>query len=345
MSNEARTVGRGGISLWQDAYRRLRRDTLAVVCFLVLVAYVLVALMAKAGVLVNHLHGEGVVGDSTKAVADAVLFADYDDANPEESNLPPPWAPEFVKPERKAEPVVPEGPPSEPETAEARNRYHVFGTNIQGKDVLSLIANGAGISITLGLAVAAFAVIVGAAFGALAGWFGRWADEGIVWLYSTISSVPDIMLIVAIAFMFEFGFVAMFVAMGFTYWVSVARVVRGEFMKLKERDYVLAARALGLGNFRIMVQHVLPNVAHLLIISFSLLFVSAIKAEVVLSFLGVGITNEPSWGLIIQDAETELMRGLWWQITFVSVALFGIVLALQVFTDALRDALDPRLRQ
>jgi peptide/nickel transport system permease protein len=133
--------------------------------------------------------------------------------------------------------------------------------------------------------------------------------------------------------------------MACTYWVGVARIVRAEFLKLRERDYVLAARALGLSNARIMFAHVAPNVAHLLIVLFTLLFVEAIKAEVVLSFLGVGIVNEPSWGILISDAENELVKGLWWQITFTSAALFGIVLALQVFGDALRDALDPRLRQ
>jgi peptide/nickel transport system permease protein len=107
---------------------------------------------------------------------------------------------------------------------------------------------------------------------------------------------------------------------------------------------VLAAQALGFGHARIMFVHIIPNAMHLLIIMFTLLFVEAIKAEVVISFLGVGLTDEPSWGLMIQDAEAELTKGQWWQMTFTSVALFGIVLAFQVFGDSLRDALDPRLR-
>ena len=313
MSDAAPPVVGKGVSLWSDAYRRLKRERLAVVCFFVVVAYVVVAVLAKSGQLVNVLHEKQMVGDGAKRIADAVLFAGYDVAHPDR-------------------------------TEQAPSAAHLFGTNVHGKDVLGRIANGAGIAILLGISVAAIAVAVGTVLGAAAGWFGKWVDEIVVWLYSTFSSIPDVMLMIGIAFMFGRSFTSLLIAMGVTYWVGVCRVVRGEFLKLKERDYVLAARALGFGNARIMFGHVAPNVAHVLIVMFTLLFVEAIKAEVVLSFLGVGLVNEPSWGIIIQDAENELMRGQWWQMTFTSVALFGIVLALQVFGDALRDALDPRLR-
>ena len=303
---------RAGISLWQDAYRRLKREKLAVCCFAVVCLYGLVGLLSLAGVGVNELHKDGKVGQSVKSFADAALFASYD--SPSENRL------------------------AEPSGA------HWFGTDELGRDVLARIANGSGIAVSLGLLVGLIAVVIGGTLGAIAGWFGKRVDELIVWLYSTVSSIPDIMLMMGIAYLWGRGFVALFVAMGFTYWVGVCRVVRGEFLKVKERDYVLAARALGMSNARIMVQHVAPNVAHMLLIMFSLLFVEAIKAEVVLSFLGVGIENDPSWGILIQLGESGLMSGQWWQITFTSFALFGLVLALQVFTDALRDALDPRLR-
>lgn len=310
--DELTAVQQSGISLWQDAWRRLKREKLAIVCLLVVCAYGLVGLLALAGVGVNQLHHDAKVGDGVKGFADAVLFASYDD--PSENRL------------------------EEPTFA------HWCGTDELGRDVLARIANGSGIAVSLGLLVGLLAVTIGGVLGAIAGWFGKWVDELIVWLYSTVSSVPDIMLMMGIAYVAGKGFRAMFLAMAFTYWVGVCRVVRGEFMKVKERDFVLASRALGLSNARIMLQHVAPNVAHMLLIMFSLLFVEAIKAEVVLSFLGVGIENAPSWGILIQLAESGLMAGQWWQITFTSVALFGLVLALQVFTDALRDALDPRLR-
>ena len=303
-----------GVSLWRDAYRRIRRERLAVVCFFVVAAYVAVALMARAGQLVNWLHAQGSVGDGLKRFADTVLFAGYENVDSAAREQGPSLA-------------------------------HLCGTNIHGQDVLARIAHGAGIAIPLGLAVAALAVVIGTVLGALAGWFGKRVDDAIVWFSSTVSSVPDVMLMIGMAFMMGKGTNALLLSMSLTYWVGVCRVVRGEFLRLKERDYVLAARALGFGNRRIMFAHVAPNVAHMLIVLVSLLFVGAIKAEVVLTFLGVGVQNEPSWGLIIQDAENGLMVGRWWEMTFVSVALFGIVLALQVFTDALRDALDPRLRQ
>lgn len=224
-----------------------------------------------------------------------------------------------------------------------------FGTNTFGQDVMARVARGTGIALQVGFFAGVIAVLIGALLGAAAGWFGGWVDDVITWLYSTIASIPGILLIIGLGYMLkEFGetmaFAAVFIAMGLTYWVGVCRLVRAEVMKLKDRDYVLAARAMGFGNRRIVLQHVMPNVMHLLIVSFTLLFVQAIKAEVVVSFLGVGVVGMPSWGLLIKEATTELTKGYWWQMTFTSVALFGIVLAFQVFGDALRDALDPRLR-
>jgi len=322
-------------SLWSDAYRRLKRDKLAVLCFWVIVAYVLVGAMAFAGSVVNDLHHSDRVGDDMKSFADAVLFADYDKADRELGAVPP--GP--IAPPPAAEEAVAGAADTQPERT-----FSMLGTNIQGQSIASRLANGARIALGLGFFVGMIAIVLGAVLGSIAGWFGGWVDEVVVWAYSTVSSIPSIMLILALSYVLGGGFLAVFLAMGFTYWVGVCRVVRGEFMKLKDRDYVLAAKAQGFSNMRIMLGHVLPNTAHLLIISFTLLFVWAIKAEVVISFLGVGIQDQPSWGLMIQDAESELTKGKWWQMTFTSVSLFGIVLAFQVFGDSLRDALDPRLR-
>ena len=313
MRGDAAKPSTAGVSLWQDAYRRLRRERLAVWCFLVIVAYVGVALFAWIGQLLNWWHPHPTDQPATRSVVDWLFFADY--ATPRDGF-------------KKLAPTA----------------QHWFGTDLFGQDVMSRIANGAGIAMLLGLTVASLAVAIGTVLGAAAGWFGKWVDEIVVWLYSTVSSVPDVMLMIGIAFMLGRNFTSLLIAMGLTYWVGVCRVVRGEFIRLRDRDYVLAARAMGFGNARIMFVHVAPNVAHVMIVMFTLLFVEAIKAEVVLSFLGVGLVNDPSWGVMIQQAENELMSGRWWQITFTSLALFGIVLALQVFGDALRDALDPRLR-
>jgi peptide/nickel transport system permease protein len=131
---------------------------------------------------------------------------------------------------------------------------------------------------------------------------------------------------------------------GLTYWVTLCRLVRAEVMKVRELEYVQAARALGMSDTRIMFRHVLPNVFHLVIINFSLVFVQAIKSEVILTFLGVGVDREPSWGQMISDARAELMQGVWWPLCSSGLALFALALAVNYVGDALRDALDPRLR-
>jgi peptide/nickel transport system permease protein len=140
------------------------------------------------------------------------------------------------------------------------------------------------------------------------------------------------------------GLPVVIIALGLTDWVGLCRLLRGEVLKHRERDYVIAARAAGAGHIRILFQHILPNVFHLVIITFSLSAVGYVQAEVALTFLGLGITSKPSWGRMIDDAKLELLRGVWWQITAATVAIFVLCLALNILGDALRDALDPRLR-
>ena len=131
---------------------------------------------------------------------------------------------------------------------------------------------------------------------------------------------------------------------GLTSWVTLCRLIRAEVKKVRELEYVQAARALGYGNTRILFRHVLPNVFHLVIINFSLTFIRAIKSEVILTFLGVGVDKEPSWGQMIADAKSELMQGIWWPLLAAGSALFFLALSVNYIGDALRDALDPRLR-
>ncbi|MHC5157068.1 MAG: ABC transporter permease [Planctomycetota bacterium] len=140
------------------------------------------------------------------------------------------------------------------------------------------------------------------------------------------------------------GITAVYLAIGLTSWVGICRLIRGEVLKRKESEYVLAARALGCSKGRIIFKHLLPNVFHVIIINFSLRFVSFIHAEVILSFLGLGETDKPSWGGMIDAARTELARNVWWEMAAATIAIFFISLALNIFGDALRDCLDPKLR-
>jgi peptide/nickel transport system permease protein len=219
----------------------------------------------------------------------------------------------------------------------------LLGTDVLGRSVLARAVHGARIALVVGLVSTVIAIPIGVGFGLLAGYFRRTVDEVIVWFYTTVDSVPYILLMLALALILGKGLLSVCVAIGITSWVGTCRVVRGEVIRQKELDYVRAARGLGAGDARILLRHVLPNVMHLVLIQASLIFVLAIKSEVVLSFLGVGVQDQPSWGVMIDDARMELVgRGAWWQFTAATAAMFVLLLAFNVFNDALRDALDPK---
>lgn len=231
------------------------------------------------------------------------------------------------------------GPSYSPPSAD-----YLFGTDIFGRSVFLKTIKGAETAIAIGLATSVISLVIGTIMGALAGYFGGLIDEVIVWFYTTFSSIPFIMLLISIAFIMGKGTTTVFISLGVTSWVSLCRIVRGEVMKHKEREYSQAASALGAGHTRKIFKHILPNISHVLIINFSLTFESAIKAEVILSYLGLGVQGRPSWGTMIDDSKLELARGVWWQLGAAVFAMFFIVLAFNILGDALRDALDPKLK-
>ncbi len=220
-----------------------------------------------------------------------------------------------------------------------------LGTDIFGRDVLARAVHGTVTSLVVGFFGAALAVMVGTVLGALAGYFGGWIDELIVWFYTTVDTIPYILLVVAFSFVVGPGLSTLCLAIGLTSWISHCRIVRSEFMKHREREYVQGAAALGAGHFRRIFLHILPNTFHLVLINFSLLFVTAVKSEVILSYLGLGVApGTPSWGMMISDAKLELFRGVWWGLAAATIFMFFLVLAFTLFNDALRDALDPKLK-
>jgi ABC-type dipeptide/oligopeptide/nickel transport system permease subunit len=221
---------------------------------------------------------------------------------------------------------------------------HWFGTDIFGRSVLTKVIRGTQVAMSVGLATSLIAIPIGVFLGALAGYFGGWVDDLITWLYTTFSSIPNIMLLISITMILGKGLFAVYVALGATSWVTLCRLIRGEVMKHKEREYVQAAGAIGGGHMRKLFLHILPNVTHIVIINTSLQFQVAIKSEVILSYLGLGVQGEPSWGTMIDDAKLELARGVWWQLAGATVAMFAVVLAFNLLGDALRDALDPKLK-
>jgi ABC-type dipeptide/oligopeptide/nickel transport system permease subunit len=293
-----------GRSLWADAARRLLRDRAAVACFAVVCVYAFIAVAAPY--LFPH-------------------WASCHDYN--HRNEPPTW------------------------------RYPL-GTDALGRSVLQKVFLGAHVSMTVGFMANVIALPLGMFLGALAGFFGRKIDDFIVWLYTTLASIPGIILLIALKFAFAdkvlfpgtwieldlSGMAGVYIALGLTSWIGTCRLIRAETMKLKELDYVLAARASGRGGLAIMFNHILPNLVHIGIINFSLGFVGAISAEVILSFLNLGVQDLPSWGKMINEARMDLVVGRWWELSAAVVATFIIVLSWNIFGDRLRDALDPKLR-
>lgn len=226
----------------------------------------------------------------------------------------------------------------------APSMEHLFGTDIFGRSVLQKVIRGTQVAMSVGVAASIIAIPIGVLLGALAGYFGGIIDDFVTWLYTTFSSVPNIMLLISITLILGKGIFSVYIALGLTSWVTLCRLIRGEVMKHKEREYVQAAGAIGGGHFRKLFRHILPNVTHIIIINTSMQFQIAIKSEVILSYLGLGVQGEPSWGTMIDDAKLELVRGVWWQLAGATVAMFFILLAFNILSDALRDALDPKLK-
>ena len=303
-----------GRSLWADAWRRLARDRGAMICAIIICLYALAALGAVAyDVIAEWSDKDSIVPFSE--------MEDYDNRN---------LSPSF------------------------KSFSRVRGTDWAGRSVLLKTVLGAKVSMMVGFMANAIAVPLGILLGAIAGFYGRRIDDVIVWLYTTLGSIPGILLLIAMKYAFKgvtvlgldlTGIHGIYVALGVISWIGTCRLVRAEVMKVRELDYVLAARAIGTPRIWILLRHVLPNIMHLGIINFSLGFVGAVKAEVILSFLGIGVAvGTPSWGSMINSARMNLVVGRWWELTAAVGAMFFLVLALNILGDRLRDALDPRLR-
>ena len=221
-----------------------------------------------------------------------------------------------------------------------------FGGDKWGRDVLAKTIKGSETSIFVGLASALVAVFIGTIFGALSGYYGKWVDDFFNWFYSVFSSIPYLLLILAVAAVLnKRGMVTIILILGLTGWTGVFRLIRGEYMKHKAREYVQAADAIGASNARRMFVHIFPNVSHVVLVQLSILAVGFIKAEVILSFLGFGVpVDVVSWGSMLNEAQNELILGKWWQLAAAGTAMAVLVTAFSLFTDAMRDALDPKLK-
>jgi peptide/nickel transport system permease protein len=229
---------------------------------------------------------------------------------------------------------------------EARAPTLPFGGDKWGRDVLKKTIKGSQTSIFVGLAAAAVAVFLGTLFGAVAGYYGSWVDDAFNWFYSVFNSIPYLLLILAVAAVLQQkGIMTVVLILGLTGWTGTFRLIRGEYLKHKAREYVQAADAIGASNARRMFVHIFPNVSHVVLVQLSIYAVGFIKAEVILSFLGFGVpVDVVSWGSMLNEAQNELILGKWWQLVAATAAMAVLVTAFSLFTDALRDALDPKLK-
>jgi len=225
---------------------------------------------------------------------------------------------------------------------------HLMGTNFIGVDVLMMTIQAVQTAMVLGFLTAAISIPIGLFFGLLAGYFGGRIDDGVVYVYSTLACIPGILLLVGLMQVLGKGLYQLCFAMGIVGWVGLCRLIRGQTFLLRESEYVLAARAVGASHGRIIWRHILPNLTHIIIITFTLSFGGIIMSEAILSYIGMGVSDTTvSWGTMIQQSRMELSRdpSVWWPLASAAVALMILVLAFNIFGDALRDALDPKLKK
>ncbi|OQX28608.1 MAG: hypothetical protein B0D92_08050 [Spirochaeta sp. LUC14_002_19_P3] len=221
---------------------------------------------------------------------------------------------------------------------------HPLGTDNFGRDVLARAVMSTRISLFLGAAAGLFMLPIAILAGALSGYYGRWADSIILYVMSVIVAIPGLLIIMSLVQVLGRTFFIIALAFAITGWVGLARVVRGSFIQSREYEYVLAARCLGAGSFRIIFRHILPNLSHFIIVRFVLNFAAIIKSEVLLAFLGLSVLGVPSWGNMIDESKQELTAGHWQNLIAASLFMFTFLAALNIFGDSLRDALDPKLK-
>jgi peptide/nickel transport system permease protein len=221
---------------------------------------------------------------------------------------------------------------------------HPMGTDQAARDVLSRLLYGARISLGIGILAVAISVTLGTLLGAVAGYLGGWVDGAVMRFVDMVIAFPRLVLLVTIVAVFQPSILLIVAVLGLTLWPGTARIVRGEVLALRERGFVLAARALGYSRRRIILRHVVPNVLGPVIVAATLGIGETIVLEAGLSFLGLGVQPPtPSWGTMVADGRNNLL-GAWWLSTFPGFAIVLTVLAFNLVGDGLRDAMDPRLR-
>ena len=329
------------MSLWYLAWRRFLRDPVGVASAAVVLAFIALAAASAVGWVAGDWSNEVGASYAPPRILGTVAqehAAQVAKTVPQEQyGIQDPIGPELAEIRKSL---------TEISHAEAKHGSLVFGADKWGRDVLKKAIKGTETSLVVGFAAAGLATLLGTLFGALAGYYGRWADDFFNWLYSVFTSIPYLLLVLAVAAVLgQKGILTVILILGLTGWTGIFRLVRAEYLKHRVREYVLAADAVGASDIRRMFAHILPNVSHVVLVQLSLHVVLFIKSEVILSFLGFGVgVDTVSWGSMLAEAPSELILGMWWQIAAATAAMALAVTAFSLFTDAVRDALDPRLQ-
>ena len=353
-----------GTSLSGMAWRRFAQNKLSVVSLVVIGLFVLMALL---GYLITpdgtpHCNQQNLELATMKPMS-RVTFIYVDDGLPQPTNG---WLHKMLYGENLAYTAIPTyrttavgdsidiesytgGNPNEGEIRRVSKsqivgsdtRTFVLGTDSYGRDVLSMIMIGSRVSLSVGLIAVLIALVIGITLGSLAAYYGGWVDNVITWLINVVWSIPTVLLVIAITFALGKGFWQVFIAVGLTMWVDIARVVRGQVYSIKEKEYVEAARALGFSTFRTIFRHILPNITGAVIVVTASNFASAILLEAGLSFLGIGVQPPmPSWGTMVKENYSYILLDSAYLALLPGLAIMLIVLAFMLLGNGLRDALD-----
>lgn len=355
------------------AWRELKRNKLAIASLCILLIYAGIALMDSIRWRDPVLNGDGknttaengdiVYSPEALSILDRV-FSDM--RNNTEKTYSAPFAKHLYAKESIEQPdgtIVRDYP------ALKYPGKHWLGTDKVGNDVFFTALKGVRTGIVIGAGTTIVIIPFAIFFGVVAGFYGGLIDDVVQYIYTTLSSVPGVLLIVAFMLLFggsgyQGGLISdadiysgififndrlfwLCVILGITSWTDLCRLIRGETLKLRELEYVQAARAFGVASPGIIYRHIVPNVMHLVLITFVLQFSGLVLAEAILSYIGIGVGPEMgSWGNMINTARLELSRDpiVWWNLFAAFLFMFGLVLPANIFGDAVRDALDPRLR-
>ena len=359
--------------LWRLAWRRLRRDRLAMGALAVVAAFLLMLVLSASGLIVSDWEDEVAVNyapptmlGAAPLMQGAAAAAPAAEQQTTPVNVFDPLADEIraIRAQQGAstggaapdmygvtDPLAADlaalraqKPAGAAGSTQGKRATLPFGADKWGHDIIKKTIKGGETSIVVGLVSALLAVVLGTVFGALSGYYGGVVDDFFNWFYSVFTSIPSILMILAVAAVLQQkGVLTIVLILGLTGWTGPYRLIRAEYIKHKAREYVLAADAIGASDWRKMFHHIFPNVSHVALVQMSILVVGFIKSEVVLSFLGFGVpVGVVSWGSMLNEAQNELILGMWWQLMAAAIAMALLVTAFSLLTDALIDALDPK---